>query len=157
MPVARHGQAQRLLQQDLPRGGIEQIGAAHHFGHPLRGVVDHHRELVGPAAVGTAQHEVADFGMHVLLLRATQAIVEADQVAGRYAEADGRIRSRLPRNAAVVDAAAGSQFAAAAVADESLVAGQQHVQRGLVGLASSALPQDRAVVDQAERSQCLQL
>jgi hypothetical protein len=75
VPVAWHRQAQCLLQQDLPRGGVEQVGAAHHFGHALCGVIDHHGQLVGPAAIRTAQHEVADLGMHVLL-RAAQAITK---------------------------------------------------------------------------------
>jgi hypothetical protein len=43
------------------------------------------------------------------------------------------------------------------VADKGQVAGQQHVQRGLVGLAARALPEDRAIVGQAERGQRLQL
>jgi len=123
----------------------------------LRGVIDHHRQLVGPAAIGAAQHEVADFGVHVLLLRSTQAIVEVHDAARWHAEADGRVRSRLPGDATMVDAAVGGQVAAAAVADKGLVAGQQHVQRGLVGLAAGALPEDRAIVDQAERGQRPQL
>ena len=43
--VARHRQAERTLQQDLARGGVEQVGAAHHVGDALVGVVDHHRQL----------------------------------------------------------------------------------------------------------------
>ena len=74
-----------------------------------------------------AQHEVADLGMHVLLLRAAQAIVEVHKAAGRHAEADGRVRSWLPGDAAVMDAAAGGKVAAAAVADKGLVAGEQSV------------------------------
>ncbi len=157
VPVARYRQPQCLLQQNLPRGGVEQVGTAHHFGHPLCGVIHHHRQLVRPAAVGTAQHEVADLGLHVLLLRAAQAIVEVHEAAGRHAEADGWVRSWLPGDAAMMDAAAGGKVAAAAVADKGLVAGEQYIQRGLVGLAAGALPEDRAIMDQAERGQRLQL
>lgn len=95
--------------------------------------------------------------MHVLLLRAAQAIVEVHKAAGRHAEADGRVRSWLPGDAAMMDAAAGGKVAAAAVADKGLVAGEQFIQRGLVGLAARALPEYRAIVDQAERGQRLQL
>ncbi|KAG1545689.1 hypothetical protein G6F50_013723 [Rhizopus delemar] len=95
--------------------------------------------------------------MHVLLLRAAQSIVELHDAAGRYTEADGGVRSSLPCDAAMVAAATGGQFAAAAVADEGQVAGQQHIQCGLVGPAAGALPEDRTIVDQAERGQCLQL
>ncbi len=38
----------------------EQVRAAHHVGDPLRGVVDHHREVVGRADVLPAEHDVAD-------------------------------------------------------------------------------------------------
>jgi len=95
--------------------------------------------------------------MHVLLLRAAQAIVEVHDAARWHAETDGGVRSRLPGDAVMVDAAAGGQVAAAAVADKGLVAGEQYVQRSLVGLAARALPEDRAIVDQPERRQCLQL
>ena len=95
--------------------------------------------------------------MHVLLLRAAQAIVEVHEAAGRHAEADGGVRSWLPGDAAMMDAATGGQVAAAAVADKGLVAGEQYFQRGLVGLAARALPEHRAIVGQAERRQCLEL
>ncbi len=95
--------------------------------------------------------------MHVLGLQAAQSVFKLHHAARRNAEADGRVRSRLSCHAAMVDAAAGGHFAAAAVADEGPAAGQQHVQRGLVGVAARALPQDVTVVVQAERGQRLQL
>ena len=58
--VARRRQAERALQQDLARRVVGQVLAAHDVGDALRGVVDHHRQLVGPQAVGAPQHEVAD-------------------------------------------------------------------------------------------------
>ena len=59
--ITRRRQAERALQQDLARRGIEQVGAADDIGDPLRGIIDHDRQLVGPVAVRAAQHEVADF------------------------------------------------------------------------------------------------
>ena len=58
--VARRRQAQRALQVDLARGVVGQVLAAHDVGDALRRVVDDHRELVGPQAVGALEHEVAD-------------------------------------------------------------------------------------------------
>ena len=58
--IARRGQAERALQQDLARRGIEQVGAAHDVGDALRGIVDHHGQLVGPETVGAREHEIAD-------------------------------------------------------------------------------------------------
>ena len=48
---------------DLPRRGVEQVGAAHDVGYALFRVVDHDRELVGELAVGAPQHEVADVAL----------------------------------------------------------------------------------------------
>ena len=61
--VARRRVAEQALQVDLPRRRIEQVGAAHHVGDALLGVVDHHRELVGELPVGAIQHEVADVAL----------------------------------------------------------------------------------------------
>ena len=44
----------------------------------LPGIVDHHRQLVGPQAVGALQHEVADLALHVLRLRAEAAVEPVD-------------------------------------------------------------------------------
>jgi len=68
--VGRRGQAEGVLQQQLAGGVVGEVFAAHDVGHALGGVVDHHRELVGPQAVGPQQHEVAHLAGHVLLLRA---------------------------------------------------------------------------------------
>ena len=55
---------------------------------PCVGVVDHHRELVGPEAVGALEHEVADLVRHVL---------RAARPAGGRASRDGTPSS--PREA----------------------------------------------------------
>ena len=66
----KHGRtkAERTLQQDLARRVVGQVLAAHDVGDALLGIVDHHRELVGPQAVGAPQHEVTDLVRHVLAL-----------------------------------------------------------------------------------------
>ena len=46
--VARRRQPQGTLQENLARRVIEQISAANHVGDPLLGVVDDHRQLIGP-------------------------------------------------------------------------------------------------------------
>ncbi|MNL04214.1 hypothetical protein D3C87_1247790 [compost metagenome] len=77
--VRRRGQAQQVLQVDLARRGVEQIGPAHDMGDALRGVIHHHGELIGPQAVRAAQDEVAEFRFQVLALAALPAVVEADR------------------------------------------------------------------------------
>ena len=103
--VARGGQAQRALQQDLARSGVEQVGAADDVGDALVGVIHHHRQLVGPVAVGATQDEVADLGGQVLLVAPLQAIVEADPEAVGYPQAPGRAPPCRRGNAVAVDPA----------------------------------------------------
>ncbi len=69
MQVARGGQAQRALQQDLPRSVVCQVLAAHDVCDALGAVVHHDRELVGPQAVCAFEHKVANGLGNVLLLR----------------------------------------------------------------------------------------
>ncbi len=51
--------SERPLQRDLPTRAGEQISAAHHLGHVLCPIVDHHGELVGDDFVLALDHEVA--------------------------------------------------------------------------------------------------
>ena len=46
MKPFRIHKAKRAVEQDLPSGGLEQIGAAHHLGDSHRGVVGHAGKLV---------------------------------------------------------------------------------------------------------------
>jgi hypothetical protein len=60
--------AQRTLQHDLAGRVVGEVFAAHHVGNALRSVVHHYRQLVGEQAIGAAQHKVAHFAGHGLLL-----------------------------------------------------------------------------------------
>ena len=157
MRVTRRGKAKRALQQDLPRGRIEQVGAAHHVGDALRGVVDHHRELVGPVAVGTLEHEVADLFADVLAHAPLDRIVEAECGGGRHAQPEGRRGAHGAGNALAMDAAVVGEVAAAAVAGKSGARCEQAVECGLIDVATFALAQHRAVGMQSERRQRAQL
>jgi hypothetical protein len=83
------GRPSAALQQDLARGVVGQVLAAHHVGDALRGVVHHHRQLVGPQAVGAVEHEVAHLVRHVLLLRAQAAVGPGDRLPRRAAQPPG--------------------------------------------------------------------
>jgi len=91
--VARRRQAQPLLQKDLARCGVEQVGAPHDVRDALVGVVDHDGQLVGEVAVGAQQHEVADLAREVLAESALHDIVEAD---GRGVDPQAPGAGRLP-------------------------------------------------------------
>ena len=73
-----------MLQQDLARRGIEQVGTTHDLGDALRGIVHDHRQLVGPQPVGAAQHEIANFGIDTLLDMAADRVIEGNQAAIRH-------------------------------------------------------------------------
>ena len=52
--------AQQPRQVGLPRRRRQQVVTAHHLVDALRGVVDHHGEVVGRDAVAATDHEVVD-------------------------------------------------------------------------------------------------
>ena len=58
--VAWLWQAEDFLQIKLARRRIEQVGAAHHIGDALPGVIQHHGQLIGNQAVAAANDEIAD-------------------------------------------------------------------------------------------------
>ena len=76
--VARRGQAQLALQQNLARRVVGQVFAPHHIGDALRRVIHHHCELVSKAAIGAFEHKVAHLGRNILLLGAEPAVLPAD-------------------------------------------------------------------------------
>ena len=88
MQVLRGGQAQGALQQHLAGRIVGEVGAAHHMGDALQAVIDDHGQLIGPQAIGPAQHEVADAVDHVLLLGAHAAVLPAQHgvVAGKVVQ-----------------------------------------------------------------------
>ena len=59
MAVAGNGVAEKPLQLDLARCGVEQVGPPHHLVHSRLGVVHHHGKVVGERAVRPLHHEIA--------------------------------------------------------------------------------------------------
>src|SRR5262249_22177268 len=105
--VARRRQAETLLQINLARRRVEQVGAAHDIGDPLRGVVHHYGELVRVEAVGAPEDEVAHVALQALRLRALRPVGEADFSLGFYPDgARGLSRRQAAAARAAVDARA---------------------------------------------------
>jgi hypothetical protein len=96
-------QAEAPLQQDLPRRGVEQVGAAHDLGDALQRIVDDHRQLVGPVAVGARKHEVADFLAQVLRCVPRMRSREFDRASGD-AQSPCRVAAMPARDAGAVHA-----------------------------------------------------
>ena len=68
MQVLGARQPQGLLQHNLARRVVGQVGTAHDVGHALGGVIYHYGKLVGPQTVGAAQDKVAHSLRNGLLL-----------------------------------------------------------------------------------------
>ena len=78
MGVIRRWQRQHALKENLARRGCEEIGAAHHMGDPLLGVVDRGREVVREHAVRAVEHEVANIDGDILGDAALHGVVKGD-------------------------------------------------------------------------------
>jgi hypothetical protein len=69
---------ERLVEEDLPCCGGEQVSASHHLIDLHQGIIDHYRELIGEDAIGAAHNEIANRLLHVLLLWTDHQINEGD-------------------------------------------------------------------------------
>lgn len=83
----RRFQFQGAIQQNLPRRGLEEIGAADDFSDPHGGVIDDAGELVGRHTVAPPDEEIAEVAARNELLRTEMVIVNGDDFAVGNAEA----------------------------------------------------------------------
>src|SRR2546426_711836 len=83
MKKRRRWGLKRAIEQELARGGFEQIRAAHHFRDVHRSIVHDHGKLIGGNVIVPPDHEVAKIFPGDKLLRAEVAIVEGYGFAGR--------------------------------------------------------------------------
>ena len=59
MPIARLAKAKQRLQQAVDRGRGKEVPSTHDVGHPLKGVIDHHREVIARRQIAPAEDDVA--------------------------------------------------------------------------------------------------
>jgi hypothetical protein len=76
MGISRCRHTQQTVKIQLLGRGQQQVATAHHFRHPHRRIVHHDRKLIGPRAVGTAQHKVATMVGKVALLPPEHAVLK---------------------------------------------------------------------------------
>src|SRR5690606_13670920 len=177
MPVGRRGGAERANDEQLPEGGLDQIGAAHDFGDAEFDVVHGAGELVAGQAVLAPDEEVAEVASGYGASRAGGAVVEGDGLAVGHAKAPvageaggverGRRgvggRAKFGRvNRFVVERAlvrrgdgGGFDFAARAVAGKDQSGGVQSGEGGAVGGQALALGDDRFLPDEPEPAKVL--
>ena len=83
----RYRRVQRLVDVDLARGIVDVVFATHHVGDLHVPVIDHHAEVVGRRAIGTADDQIVQLGVGELDA-ATDVVIEHHGAFGRVAEAD---------------------------------------------------------------------
>ncbi len=87
MIVTRRRNAERLREQELARGGAQQVASAHHLGDAHRIVVGDDGELIGGNVITPPDDEVAEIIARCEVLLAEMQIAEGDGAALRHAEA----------------------------------------------------------------------
>ena len=93
MHVSRGGKSQQVLQINLARRRIQQIGAAHDMRDALEYIVDDYCQLICKQAIRAFHHEIANFGFEVLADAALQSIFKLDTPSPLQGEGWGGGRS----------------------------------------------------------------
>jgi hypothetical protein len=152
--VARSGETQGLLEQDLPRGRGEEIRAANHVGDTLCGIVDRDGKLISMETIASVQYERPGRACYVGAHGTETPIVEVDdpiQNAQSYRARSrgGRVRAgrRMEQLVAVFlrPAAECGELAAAAAAVQCQSELRQAIERRVILRGARALAQDRPV------------
>jgi len=78
---------ERAIEQNLPRGGKQQVCPAHHFGDPHRGIVHDHGELIGRNSVMPPGHKITEILSSDEMLRAEVSVHERNRFTVRDAKA----------------------------------------------------------------------
>ena len=86
MEVGRRRKAEGADEEQLARGGLEQVGSANDFGDLHGGIIDDHGKLIGGDIVATPDDEVAEVLSHNVGLRPKVLIVEANGLAVGHTE-----------------------------------------------------------------------
>jgi hypothetical protein len=84
-------------QQELARGGVHQVGAAHHLAYLLGSIINRHGELIGGCAVVAADDEV----VYLLFVIAEQTVLESHMRVLRPYPEGGQPSGRLTLGALV--------------------------------------------------------
>ncbi len=149
---------------NLARRVPQQVGPAHDVGDALKGIVHHHRQLIGKQPVGPLDDKIAHFARQILLQVAVNAVVEVGahiRHAHPPGPADLSCRQAIAAGAGVDDLAfivarRLRELAAGAGTGKDRALRLQRIQRGGIGLVALRLNQHLAVPMQAIRLQLAQ-
>jgi len=75
---------QGAIEQQLPRGGDQQVRAPHHFGDSHGGVIHHHRQLIGGQIIVPPNHKIAEILPGLEFLTSEKAVLKTNRLALRH-------------------------------------------------------------------------
>lgn len=82
----RRLQPERAIEEDLARGGLEEVGSANDFRDAHGGVVNDAGKLVGGHVIAPPDEEVSEIGSSDEMLETEVVVVEGDGLAVRNSE-----------------------------------------------------------------------
>src|SRR5260370_36843330 len=85
-----HRESQGLVEQNLARGGLQQVGSPYNLVDVHERVIHNHGKLIGKDVVRAADDEISYRLLYVLLQRAGQQFGERDDALIIDAKAEGR-------------------------------------------------------------------
>jgi len=143
---------------DLAAGRVDEVGATHHVGDTLFGVVHHDGELIGDLAVRAIQNEISDLTRQILPARPLDAVRERHRVPA-YVQAQrprGLARRQPGAAGAGIDLRAVRREAKRRIGDLAARATApvrvrlQLLQRRFIPRAAQALVKDRSIPGEPE-------
>lgn len=90
--VARRGNTQGLLQQNLTGGVAKQIRATNDLRYALVGIIDYHGELIGVQTVATSHDKITHLTRNVLLDQSKGAIYKKNGISSCDSKSERRMR-----------------------------------------------------------------
>src|SRR5437667_9844817 len=95
MVKRRWRQSQRAIEQKLPGGGAEQVGAADYFGDSHRIVIHDDRQLISGRVIIPPDDKISKILSGNESLSALPSVLDADRLAVRHPEAPVDLALRL--------------------------------------------------------------
>ena len=155
--------AEALLQPELARGRVNEVGASYDIGHAGLGIVDHDGQLVGIESVRAQQHEITDLAFQILgnaplhpVIKVKRRIADPDSPGPRTAPSRQAIAAGSGIDTTAIDGCQNGRISdfptrAGTSVDHPLRAqGFQHIA---VGLLTPRLPDQFPIPFKTEASE----
>ena len=142
MTELRRGYFESAIQEQLPEGRAQKVGAAHHFGDAHGGVIHHDCELIGRDVVFAPYDEIAEVDARDRALRPGRSIKKLQGFALGNAKAPGHARGILGSNNRQVSGPAGARVERLLILGMGRAGCVQHIAtRAIAGIDQAAVAQ----------------